>query len=98
MSDPNEFTPKEKFIISLYKQPDVLFRKSVQRTMSFIVVSIALVAYAFVQGDVAMGMSGYAVLLIYLVIRLIQLKRGVQILQSIFAKYDAQLQNKKNAA
>lgn len=98
MSDPNEFTPREKFIISLYQQPDVLFRRSILRTLGFVLASIALMVYAFVQGDMGMGVLGYLLLLVYLVIRMIQLKRGVATLQGIFAKYEAQLQNKKDAA
>ena len=98
MSDPNEFTPREKFIISLYQEPGVLYRRSILRTLAFIFASITLMVYAFVLGDMGMGILGYLLLLICLVIRMIQLKRGVATLQGIFAKYEAQLQNKKDAA
>jgi hypothetical protein len=97
MSDPNEFTPKEQFIISFYKQPEVSFRKAVLRNLTIIFVSIALVVYGYVQSDVTFDVLGYFVLLIFLGIRMVQLKRGLKTMESIITKYEAQLL-KKDAA
>ena len=94
MSDSFEFTPKEKFQISLYKDPDGLFKRSAIRQLWYIVPSIALVAYSFFCGDLAYGIMGYAVLLFRSVYRITLLKRGLLTMASIIQKYEGQLQSK----
>ena len=94
MSDSFEFTPKEKYQISLYKDPQGLFRRSIIRQLWYLVPSIVFVAYSFFGGDVAYGIMGYAILLFRSIYRLTILKRGLLSMASILQKYEAQLQNK----
>jgi hypothetical protein len=98
MNDPNEFTPKEKFQINLYKDPAGLFRRSLIRGLQYLVPSVGLVAYSFYSGDTAYGVTGYGVLLFQAVYRLTILKRALLTTASIHQKYEAQLQRKQNAA
>jgi UPF0716 family protein affecting phage T7 exclusion len=98
MSDPNEFTPREKYITSLYKEPMVLFRKSLQRMLVFVVPSVGLVVYALITADIGYGILGYALLLFFVLGRVITLKRGLGTVHSIITKYEAQLQTKKDAS
>ena len=98
MNDSIEFTPKEKYLISLYKDPANMFRRSVTSALSFAVPSVALVIYYMVSGDVTAGILGYGFLLFRLVYRLIILRRGLGTLRSILEKYEAKLQKKNEPA
>lgn len=70
MNDSIEFTPKEKFQISLYKDPDGMFRRSILRSLRYLVPSIGLIAYYFYCGQIAYGILGYGVLLFQAIYRL----------------------------
>ncbi len=98
MSDSTEFTPKEKYLISLYKDPDGLLRRSAIRQLWYLVPSIGLVAYAFFGGDIAYGIMGYALLLFRSIYRLTLIKRGLLTTATIIQKYEAQLQNKQGSS
>lgn len=95
MSDSIEFTPKEKYQISLYKDPDGLFRRSAIRQLWYLIPSIGLVAYSLFCGDIAYGIMGYALLLFRSIYRLTIVKRGLLTMASIIQKYEAQLQAKQ---
>ena len=92
MSDPNEFTPREKYLISLYKDPALLFRKSLQRTLVAVVPSVGLVVYAFIAADIGCGVFGYALLLFFVISLVIVLKRGLGTMRGIIIKYEARSQ------
>jgi hypothetical protein len=94
MNDSIEFTPKEKYQISLYQQPDFLFKRSLNRSLQFLIPSVALIAYYFYSGDIVIGVLGYGILLFQAVQRLATLKKGLQTIASIHRKYEAQLQSK----
>jgi hypothetical protein len=98
MDESIEFTPKEKFKISLYKDPDEMFRRGILRSLKYLVPSIGLIAYFFYCGDIACGILGYAILLFQAIYRLAILKRALQETASIHRKYEAQLQKKRDAA
>ncbi|HXT13422.1 MAG TPA: hypothetical protein VN873_17835 [Candidatus Angelobacter sp.] len=98
MDDPIEFTPKEKFQISLYKDVNGLFKRSVLRSLRYLIPSLALIAYYFYSGDMAAGILGYGILLFQAVYRLSILKRGLLTTASIHRKYEAQLQRKRDTA
>ncbi|HKW29779.1 MAG TPA: hypothetical protein VJT54_10615 [Verrucomicrobiae bacterium] len=98
MSDPNEFTAREKYIISLYKDPALLFRKSLQRTSVAVVLSLGLVVYAFLAADIGCGVFGYALLLFFVISRVIVLKRGLGTVLDIIIKYEARLQANRVAS
>ena len=98
MDDSIEFTPKEKFQISLYKDVNGMFRRSILRALKYLLPSIALIAYYFYSGDIAYGILGYGILLFQAIYRLSILKRGLQTTASIHRKYEAQLQKKRDTA
>jgi hypothetical protein len=98
MDDSIEFTPREKFQISLYKDPDGMFKRSIFRSLRYLVPSIGLIAYYFYCGNIAYGVLGYAILLFQAIYRLAILKRGLLTSATIHRKYEAQLQRKQDAA
>ena len=94
MNDPYEFTPKEQYQISLFKDPAALFIKSLNRTMIFVVPSVVLVAYSFIGRDPMYAVFGYALLLFYTLARMNAAKKGLQTMCNIVTKYEGKLQNK----
>jgi len=95
MNESIEFTPKELLTISIYKNPDALFSKSIMRLLLFVIPSVCLVGYYIISGDPAAGFMGYGLLLFRMVYRQIILKRGLQTTASIIRKYEAKLENKQ---
>jgi hypothetical protein len=98
MNDSIEFTPKEKFQISLYKDPDRLFKRSVMRSLRYILPSIVLIAYFAYSDQLGFGILGYGILLFQAIYRVSILKRAVQTTASIHRKYEAQLQKLRDGA
>jgi|SRR5882724_5262803 len=98
MNDSTEFTPKEKFLISLYKDPAVLFSRGLKRSLTYVIPSVGLVVYALYSDDTTAGLLGYGILLFQTVYRVGVLKRGSKTLSSIIQKYEAKLQNRQDAA
>jgi hypothetical protein len=98
MDDSIEFTPREKFQISLYKDPDGMFKRTILRSLRYLVPSIGLIAYYFYSGDIAYGILGYGILLFQVIYRLSILKGALRTTASIHRKYEAQLQKKRDAA
>jgi hypothetical protein len=95
MNDSIEFTPREKFKISLYKDPSGLFRRSIVRRLWYLIPSAALVAYSLVSRDYDYLVFGYGILFFQAIYHLTLLKRGLLSMSSIIRKYEAQLQNKQ---
>jgi hypothetical protein len=98
MNDSIEFTPKEKFQISLYKDPAGLLKRSITRSLTYLVPSVGLVVYSYYCGDIAYGIMGYGILLFRAVYQMTRLKRAFLTTASIYQKYEAQLQKRQDAA
>jgi len=98
MNDSIEFTPKEKFQISLYEDPDGLFRRAIGRLVWWLAPSLGLVAYSFYCGEISFGVLGYGLLVFRSVYQISKLKAGLLRTAAIFRKYEAQLQRKQDAA
>jgi hypothetical protein len=94
MSNPDEFTPKELFLISLYKEPATLFKKVLVRRLPILVASVGLIIYACIAKDISFGILGYGLLLVQALVSMFQMKRGLQTMKSIITKYEARLKNK----
>src|SRR6266568_991976 len=92
MDDPTEFTPKELFQISLYKEPGALLSRSLKRAFSYILPSVALVSYSLVTGEAGYGLVGYGILLFQAIYRLILIKRVSGATGAIIRKYEAKIQ------
>jgi hypothetical protein len=97
MNDSIEFTPKEKYLISLYQDPEGMFRRAVIRRLWVLVPSIGLAVYGFSRGDIECAATGYAILLLWTFSQLSNLYKGLVTIGSIFRKYEAQLQRKQDA-
>jgi len=63
MSDSNEFTTREKYPISLYKDPAEPLSKSPRRSLDCLMLSIGLVAYGLVRGETTFVNLGHGSLL-----------------------------------
>jgi hypothetical protein len=91
-TDPNEFTEREKFILSYYRSAEL----SGSRRWAFydIVVgltSIACMAMFVIKDDTAYAFVGYALVAGRLYYLVVEGNRWVRDFRSIFAKYDAKL-------
>ncbi len=98
MSDSIEFTPKEKYLISLYHDPEGTFKRIVVRRLWILVPSIGLAVYGLARGDIECAITGYAILLFGAFHQLSQVYKGLFTVGSICRKYEAQLQARQNAA
>src|SRR5262245_52074305 len=92
MSDPSDFTPKELFQISLYKDPKVLFSKTLTRTLWYLVPSVVLSVYSLVTGETAYCFFAFCILLFQTISRLVLLKRGSGTVGNIIRKYEAKIE------
>jgi hypothetical protein len=91
-TDPNEFTDREKFILSYYQVRQL---SGTNRRLGYDAViafaSIVCVVFAFVREEVAFGFVGYMLLLGRLYYLVVEGGRWAKDFQSIFSKYDAKL-------
>jgi hypothetical protein len=93
MSDPEEFTPKELYQISLFKQPGALARQNLLRAVSTLAISVAITAYGVLCDEVLYMLVGFAVLFFHTLYRLlVTLPKGVHAFASIIAKYENKIQ------
>jgi hypothetical protein len=98
MNDSIEFTPKEKFVISLYQDPSGLLRRAIVRALTYLIPSVGLVAYSWYCGNIAYGIIGYGILLFRAIFQMTRLKRAFLTTASIYRKFEAQLQRQQRAA
>ena len=91
-NDPNDFTDREKFILSYYRSPELSgSRRRLSYDLMFAAASIGLVIYAAVREEVAFGFVGYMLLLGRLYYLVVEGGRWSQDFRSIFRKYDSKL-------
>src|SRR5581483_6270128 len=95
MNPPPEFTPKENFQASLYRNPEALFRRALLRTLSYVIPSLALMAAWFITKDPAYAIVGYGILLYQTFYRLVLTRRGAQTTGNIIKKYEAKQEGPK---
>ena len=91
-TDPNQFTEREKFIVSYYRSSELSSsRRLFGYDVVFALASIACVVFAVVREEAAFGFVGYMLLLGRLFYIFTEGRRWTKDFQSIFAKYDAKL-------
>lgn len=91
-TDPNEFTEREKFILSYYRDQQLSdSRRLLGYDLMLALASIGCVVFAVVREDTAFGFIGYMLLLSRLYYLVVEGGRWTKDFQSIFAKYDAKL-------
>jgi hypothetical protein len=89
--DPNEFTEREKFILSYYRDPQLSDpKRHLGYDLTIGLVSIGCVVVAITREEFAFGLVGYGILLWRLYQAALTNGRWTKDFQSIFQKYDAQ--------
>ena len=95
---PNEFTEREKFVLSFYRDRQLSSsRRLLGYDLIIALASIACVILAVTRDEVAFGLSGYVLLLGRLYYLVVEGGRWTKDFQSIFAKYDAKLKELSEA-
>ncbi|MGV3755077.1 MAG: hypothetical protein ACO1QS_06820 [Verrucomicrobiota bacterium] len=91
-TDPNEFTDREKFILSYYRDRDLSAARGMT-VYDIIVVAASIVCLilAAVREDAALGFVAYALVLGRLSYIVVEGGKWSGDFQSIFRKYDAKL-------
>ena len=91
-TNPNEFTDREKFILSHYRDRDLSGGKYVP-IFDYIagLASIVCVIFAAVREDAALGFVAYGLVLARLSYIIVEGGKTSKDFQSIFRKYDAKL-------
>jgi predicted permease len=97
MTGDPDFTPRERISVEMMRNPDALFRRTLVRTLLYVVPSVALVVYSAVRQDYRFAVIGYAVLLGHQIGRLLLVARGLRTQQSILSKYEARLRSAGSA-
>jgi len=91
-TDPNEFTEREKFILSYYRSRQLSgSRRLFGYDLIFALASIGCVVFAVLRGETAFWFVGFMLLLGRLYYLVTEGGRLTKDFQSIFGKYDAKL-------
>ena len=90
--DPNEFTDREKYILSYYRDQELSsVRRHVNHTFMFIAASIVCVVAGIVREDQALSFVGYALVVARLWFIVAEGGKTTKDFQSIFRKYEAKV-------
>ena len=89
-TDPNEFTDREKFVLSYYRDARLSkSRRLLFYNLVFIVSSIACVVLSMAREDEALAFVAYCLLLGRICYLMTEGGHTTEIIQSILAKYEA---------
>jgi hypothetical protein len=90
--DPIEFTEREKFILSYFRDRQLSgSRRLLGYDVAIVLVSITCVVLAVTREDAVLGFVAYLLLLGRLCYLVVESARWAKYYHSIFAKYDAKL-------
>jgi len=91
-TDPNEFTEREKFVLSYYRTRQLAgSRRRLGYELVIALASIGCVVFGVVRDETAFWFVGYMLLLGRLYYLVTEGRRWAKDFESIFAKYDAKL-------
>jgi hypothetical protein len=91
-TEPNEFTEREKFILSYYRDAQLSDPKRLLGyDMTIGIASIVCVIIAIIREEFVLGLVGYGILAWRLFQTATTAGRWTRDFQSIFRKYDAQM-------
>jgi hypothetical protein len=97
-NDPNEFTDREKFILSFYRAKDLSGSRRISLYDGlFAIGSLACLLLYATNGDTAFGFVAYGLVAGRWLYFVIEGRRWNQDFRSIFAKYDAKLRSLTDA-
>jgi len=90
--DPNEFTDREKFILSYYRDQELSGSRRVWGyDVMITVASVGCIIAAVIREEVSLGFVGYALVVGRLGYMIIEGGQWRKDFQTIFRKYDAKL-------
>lgn len=90
--DPNEFTEREKFILSYYRDAQLSDpKRHLGYDLTIGIVSIGCVVMAITREEFVVGLIGYGILAWRLFQTAVTSSRWTKDFQSICRKYDAQV-------
>lgn len=91
-TDPNEFTEREKFILSYYRYRDLSGpRDMAPFDVIIIAVSVVCIGLAFIKEDIALGFVAYALIFGRFCYVMLESGKWSKDFQGIFRKYEAKL-------
>ena len=90
-TDPNEFTEREKFILSYYRSELSGSRRAGFYDIAIGLVSIACIVMFLAKEEMGYGFVGYALIVGRLFYLVVEGGRWTRDFRSIFDKYDAKL-------
>jgi hypothetical protein len=91
--DPNEFTNREKFILSYFRDRKLSNpRQFLSYDIAIIVASIVCLILAIIQEELDLGLVAYSLVLSRLGYHVVETLKWSRDYQSIFRKYDAKLE------
>jgi hypothetical protein len=92
MKEPIEFTDRERFVLSYYRDPQLSSWSShVVREGIYVIFSVIFITLYLTQQDAGWGFVGYGILLWRVCWNVWQSRRYTEDFRSIFTKYDAKL-------
>jgi hypothetical protein len=98
MNEPSELTPKEKLHVSLFNDPNALFKHTLVRKLSYLIPSVALMIAWLITEVPAYAYVGYGILFYQTVYDLILAKRGIQTTNRVLTKYEKKAESDGDAA
>jgi hypothetical protein len=93
MSGSPELTPSEQVHASLFKDPALLFRRTLGRKLSFIIPSLVLMIVWLIRREPVYAILGYGILLYEVVLGILLAKRGIQTTNQVLTKYQKNARN-----
>ena len=91
MKEPIEFSHREQFLLSYYRDRDRARSRRFAHDGSYLVISLACLAWYYFKQDVAFGFVGYAILFWRVASGMFKSQQYGEDFRSIFEKYDAKV-------
>jgi hypothetical protein len=91
MKDQIEFTPREHYVMGYCRDPQLSRHRRLSYDGSFLLISLAFVAWGCFKQDFALGFVGYVLLFWRVATDLFKSQGYVGVYRSILDKYEAKL-------
>ena len=89
MSESPDLTAKEKFHVSLYKDPTGLFRGALLRKLKYAIPSVGLMVTWYVTREPVYAIVGYGILLWEAVRGIVLARQGIQTMNRVVTHFEA---------
>ena len=91
MKDQIEFTPREQFVLGYCRDPKLSRHRRFTYDGSYLIISVAIVSWAWFEQDYALGVVGYLLLFWRVASDLFRSQAYAGVYRSIFDKYESKL-------